>query len=137
MSGWSRVLLVESANPAGANRASWPGYMVGTLWADKVLPGNSTRNRQEKTGQERHATGSRDTRTHTHTHTGTDETPVVTQTITQMTAHTTTQRKTDEESSQKCSSSEPVAAYTHMHMSPSRKTHAHIYAHGCINTEMV
>lgn len=37
--GWSRVLLPESANPPGANRASWPGYMVGTLWADKVLPG--------------------------------------------------------------------------------------------------
>lgn len=27
-----------SANPPGAKSGSWPGYMVGTLWADKVLP---------------------------------------------------------------------------------------------------
>lgn len=50
--GWSIVPLPESANPPGANRASWPGHMVGTLWADKVLPGDSKRHMQEGTGQE-------------------------------------------------------------------------------------
>ena len=63
--GWSRVLLPESANPPGANRASWPGYMVGTLWADKVLPGDSTRHRQERTGQGRHTAETKETHTHT------------------------------------------------------------------------
>lgn len=65
MRGWSRVLLPESANPPGANRASWPGYMVGTLWADKVLPGYSTRHRQERTGN---APQRPETHTDTHIH---------------------------------------------------------------------
>lgn len=53
MSGWSRGLLHESANPPGAKRASCPGYMEGTLWADSALPGDSTGHRQEGAGQKR------------------------------------------------------------------------------------
>lgn len=63
LSGWSRALLHESANPPGVNRASCPGYMVGTLWADKVLPGDRTR-ATGRTGQRRKdSTESRDAQT--------------------------------------------------------------------------
>lgn len=62
MSGWSGAPGL--APRPGAKEASWPGYMVGTLWADKVLPGERAREakRQEGTGRD-----SRHKHTHTHT----------------------------------------------------------------------
>ena len=75
--GWTRELLPEWASPAGVSRASRPGNTVGTLWADKVLPADSIRQRQETTGQRRRRrrrkrrrkrSTTRSTHTHTHTH---------------------------------------------------------------------
>lgn len=67
MRGWSRVLLFESANPPGASRASWPGYIVGTLWADRVLPEDSRRHGQEEgAGQDQSQKAERHAQTHKH-----------------------------------------------------------------------
>lgn len=75
MRGWSTVLLPEPANPPGGNGGSWPEYMTGTLWADKVLPGHRTKayrtktnvDKHVKTTDKRHASPRRVTQTHPHT----------------------------------------------------------------------
>lgn len=81
--------------------------MVGTLWADKVLPGDSESHRQERTVQKRQHRVPRHTNMHKYNnqmrHTFTSSPPHT---------HTMTQEETDRESSQKCSS--PAPTYTHM-----------------------
>ena len=130
MRGWSTVLLPDSANPPGANRASWPGNMVGTLWADKVLPGDRARHRREHTDTE---SGRAETET-TDTETPSPET------FTQTPPTWTNTQKTDRKSSQKFSSSEPDPRNTSTctcNKQMTKHTHTHIYAHECIHTEKV
>lgn len=51
LSGWSGAPGLTP--PPGAKEVVWPGYMAGTLWADKVLPGGTAREAKRQEGRGR------------------------------------------------------------------------------------